>query len=87
VGFALYHVHLQSKIVSILARVVSSHLCLHAERKNMIDLNHGLPVVGQCQILDLARSTAYLLRAETNFAKRLGAKELVALVWTEFPWR
>lgn len=37
-----------------------------AERKKMIDRNHDLPVVHQCQILELARSTAYYTPKPTS---------------------
>jgi len=37
-----------------------------AERKTMIDRSHDLPVVRQCQILSLARSTAYYRPQEAS---------------------
>ncbi|MCK5887061.1 MAG: IS3 family transposase [Alcanivorax sp.] len=37
-----------------------------AERKKMIDRTHDLPVTRQCQILQLARSTAYYTPAPTS---------------------
>ncbi|MFY9329934.1 MAG: IS3 family transposase [Georgfuchsia sp.] len=37
-----------------------------AERKAMIDRNHDLPLVRQCQILDLARSTDYSVPHPTS---------------------
>jgi putative transposase len=37
-----------------------------AERKKMIDPTHKLPVIRQCQILDLARSTAYYTPKPTS---------------------
>jgi putative transposase len=39
-----------------------------AERKEMIERTHDLPVVRQCQILSLARSTAYYRPQETSEA-------------------
>jgi putative transposase len=37
-----------------------------AERKKMIDRTHKLPVVRQCEILELARSTAYYTPKPTS---------------------
>ncbi|WP_434513533.1 IS3 family transposase [Dechloromonas sp. ARDL1] len=57
----------------------------HAERKKMIDRNHDLPVVRQCQILALARSTAYYTPKPTS-TEELALMRRMDELHLEFPF-
>lgn len=57
----------------------------HAERKKMIDHNHDLPVVRQCKILELARSTAYYTPKPTS-SEDLALMRRMDELHLEFPF-